>query len=210
MIDGGETGAGLTQEALYLGRLVMNMLPDQPEPRGLMALMLYCEARRGARRSSTGAYVALGDQDRNLWSAELVIEAETHLSRAASAGLFGRFQTEAAIQSVHMQTAQGEPPNAPTLVALYYLLVERRPSIGALVGRALAQASHHGSSVGLRLLGEIPAEHVATYQSFWAAKLHLLQQVGDVDVNECLKTALALATDLAARIYLSTKYGTSS
>jgi predicted RNA polymerase sigma factor len=59
-------------------------------------------------------------------------------------------------------------------------------------------------------LGEIPAEHVATYQSFWAAKLHLLQQVGDVDVNECLKTALALATDLAARIYLSTKYGTSS
>lgn len=210
MIDGGETGAGLTQEALYLGRLVMNMLPDQPEPRGLKALMLYCEARRGAQRSSTCAYVALGDQDRNLWSAKLVIEAETHLSRATSAGLFGRFQTEAAIQSVHMQTAQGEPPNAPALVALYDLLVERRPIIGALVGRALAHASHHGSSVGLRLLGEIPAEHVATYQPFWAAKLHLLQQVGDVDVNECLKTALALITAVAARIYLSTEYGTSS
>ena len=110
MVDGGEAGAGLTQEALFLGRLVMEMLPAEPEPKGLMALMLYCEARRPARRGTKGEYVPLGDQDRGLWSEELLIEAEMLLSRAAEARRFGRFQTEAAIQSVHMQTVQGEVP----------------------------------------------------------------------------------------------------
>lgn len=210
MVDGGEAGTGLTQEALYLGRLVMGMLPDQPEPRGLMALMLYCEARRGARRGAAGEYIPLGDQDRSLWTEELVIEAETHLSRAAAAGQFGRFQTEAAIQSVHMQTARGETPNASALVALYDLLAERRPSIGALVGRALAHATLHGVSTGLRLLKDIPAEHVVSYQPFWAARLHLLQQVEDAGVGACLKTVLPLTTDKAARAYLIATHGTSS
>lgn len=210
MVDGGEAGTGLTQEALYLGRLVMGMLPDQPEPRGLMALMLYCEARRGARRGTAGEYIPLGDQDRSLWAEELVIEAEAHLSRAAAASQFGRFQTEAAIQSVHMQTARGETPNASALVALYDLLAERRPSIGALVGRALAHAALHGVSTGLRLLKNIPAEHVVSYQPFWAARLHLLQQVEDAGVGACLKTVLPLTTDKAARAYLIATHGTSS
>lgn len=214
IVDGGETGGGsgggLTQEALYLGRLVMSMLPDEPEPRGLMALMLYCEARRGARRGPGGEYVPLGDQDRALWSSELLIEAETHLSRAAAAGQFGRFQTEAAIQSVHMQTARGEPPNAAALVALYDLLTDRRPSIGALVGRALAHASLSGPDAGLRLLDDIPAEQVASYQPFWAARLHLLRQVKGADIAASLETALALTTDDAARAYLTATCGTSS
>lgn len=210
MVGGGEAGAGLTHEALYLGRLVMEMLPDQPEPRGLMALMLYCEARRTARRGPQGDYIPLGDQDRSKWSEDLVIEAESHLSRAARTGQFGRFQTEAAIQSVHMETAQGQPPNAAALVALYDLLAERRPSIGALVGRALAHAALHTPSDGLRLLEDIPADHVAAYQPFWAARLHLLRQVNDAGVDVCLETTLTLTTDEAARAYLKATYGTSS
>ncbi len=210
MVDGGEAGAGLTQEALYLGRLVTEMLPDQPEPRGLMALMLYCEARRAARRGPLGEYIPMGAQDRALWAEDLVIEAESHLSRAAAAGQFGRFQTEAAIQSVHMETARDEPPNAAALVALYDLLAGRRPSIGALVGRALAHASLHGPAAGLGLLDDIPADLVAAYQPYWAARLHLLRQLDDPDFGACLKTALPLTSDDAARRYLTTTYGGSS
>ncbi len=215
MVDGGQTGggeagAGLTQEALYLGRLVMEMLPDQPEAKGLMALMLYCEARRPARRDRSGTYVPLSAQPRDQWLEELVIEAEGLLSEAAKAGRFGRFQTEAAIQSVHMQTAEGEPPNPAALVALYDLLAVRRPSIGALVGRALAHASLQGPGAGLQLLEDIPAGQVEAYQPFWAARLHLLKQVGDKKIHACLKTALALTTDKAARAYLTAAYGTSS
>ncbi len=212
MVDGGQTGgaeagAGLTQEALYLGRLVMEMLPDEPEPKGLLSLMLYCEARRPARRDAGGAYVPLPDQPRDLWLEELVIEAEGLLSLAARAGQFGRFQTEAAIQSVHMQTAEGEPPDATALTQLYDLLADRRPTVGAFVGRALAHGALHDAETGLALLDEIPAEMVSAYQPYWAARLHLARQVDDPDLAVYLKTALALTKDDAARDFLATTYG---
>ena len=207
MVDGGEAGAGLTREALYLGRLVMEMLPDEPEPKGLLSLMLYCEARRPARRDAAGAYVPLPDQPRSLWLEELVIEAEGLLSHAAKVGRFGRFQTEAAIQSVHMQTAEGEPPDARALTQLYDLLADRRPTTGAFVGRALAHGALRGAEAGLALLDEIPAELANAYQPYWAARLHLARQVDDPDLAGHLKTALALTRDEAARAFLLSTYG---
>ena len=210
MVDGGEAGAGLTREALYLGRLVMDLLPEEPEPKGLLALMLYCEARRPARRDVDGAYVPLSDQPRDLWMDELVIEAEALLSEAARAGRFGRFQTEAAIQSVHMQTAAGEAPNAVALTQLYDLLTDRRPTVGGYVGRALAHGALHGAQTGLSLLDQIPDELVRAYQPYWAARLHLAHQVGDPNLATSLQTALALTLDDAARAFLTNAYGTSS
>lgn len=210
MVDGGEAGAGLTQEALYLGRLVMEMLPDEPEPKGLLSLMLYCEARRPARRSVTGAYVPLSEQPRDLWLDELVIEAEALLSEASKAGRFGRFQTEAAIQSVHMQTKAGEASNPSALAALYDLLAARRPSVGALIGRALAHASLNDATVGLQLLDEIPSELAASYQPYWAARLHLAKKAADPSAPDLLQTTLSLTTDPAARDYLLALYAAPS
>lgn len=201
MVDGGEAGAGLTREALYLGRLVMEMLPDEPEPKGLLSLMLYCEARRPARRDAAGGYVPLSAQPRDLWLEELVIEAEALLSEAAGAGRFGRFQTEAAIQSVHMQTAAGEAPDARALTQLYDLLVSRRPTVGALVSRALAQAALSGPAVGARLLDAMEAADVTSYQPWWAARLHLALACGQ-PADRFRREAVALTRDDAARRYL--------
>ncbi len=96
-------GRDLTEETIYLGRLLVALMPDEPEPRGLLALMLYCEARRDARLTADGAFVPLDRQNARLWSAEMIVEAEGLLTAASRKGRFGRFQCEAAIQSVHVQ-----------------------------------------------------------------------------------------------------------
>ena len=177
------------------------MLPDEPEPKGLLSLMLYCEARRPARRDADGAYVPLADQPRDRWLDELVIEAEALLSRAAKAGRFGRFQTEAAIQSVHMQTARGEPPNAAALAQLYDLLASRRPTIGALVSRALAHAALHGAEFGANLLDAMDEAEVKTYQPWWAARLHLALAC-NAPAEAFRRQAILLTRDDATRRYL--------
>lgn len=96
---------GLADEAVWLGRLVAGLLPDEPEAHGLLALMLHCEARRGARRDADGAYVPLARQDVSRWSRALIDDAERSLTLASRAGKPGSFQLEAAIQSVHAHRA---------------------------------------------------------------------------------------------------------
>ena len=103
---------GLADEAIWLGRLVARLLPDEPEARGLLALMLHCEARRPARRDAGGAYVPLSRQDVARWSRPMMEEAERLLAAAARAEKPGRFQLEAAIQSAH--AAAGRERATPT------------------------------------------------------------------------------------------------
>jgi predicted RNA polymerase sigma factor len=100
---------GLAAEALDLGRLLSRLMPAQPEVLGLLALMLHCEARRDARRTSAGAYVPLSRQDAGRWSKSMIEEAEQCLSVAAERAQLGRFQLEAAIQSAHAQRAPAIP-----------------------------------------------------------------------------------------------------
>lgn len=102
-LDTTDDPAALTGEALWLARLVVAQMPGEPEPKGLLALMLYCAARHAARRDGQGRFVPLDRQDARLWDRDMVIEAEGLLTQAARAGRFGRFQCEAAIQSVHVQ-----------------------------------------------------------------------------------------------------------
>lgn len=123
----------LGAEALYLARLTVDLLPQEPEPRGLLALMLYCEARRAARRTPEGAFVPLHRQDARLWSREMIVEAERELTAAARFGRFGRFQCEAAIQSVHVQRPITGKTNVDALRLLYDLLLAHVPSAGVMV-----------------------------------------------------------------------------
>jgi RNA polymerase sigma-70 factor (ECF subfamily) len=92
----------LAEEAIWLGRLVVSLMPDEPEALGLLALMLHAEARRGARRTPDGDYVPLAEQDPALWNAPMIEEAEALLFRASGMGTIGRFQLEAAVQSAHV------------------------------------------------------------------------------------------------------------
>lgn len=168
---------GLAVEALRLGRLIVRLMPAEPEAKGLLALMLHCEARRGARRTHRGFYVPLSEQDVTLWSKVIIVEAESHLSAAAQSGRMGRFQLEAAIQSAHALRLQTGGTDWETIALLYEGLVSIAPTIGALVSRAAAVAEARGAAAGWALLETIPDETIKDYQPYWAVAAYLLKRM---------------------------------
>jgi predicted RNA polymerase sigma factor len=165
--------------------------------------MLHCEARRAARRDATGAYVPLAEQDVSLWSTSLIERAEDELARAAQAGRMGRFQLEAAIQSVHTQRAVTGRTDWESAALLYEGLVQLAPTIGALTGRAAAVGEAHGAESGLLLLQELPADVVRSYQPYWALTAHLLAKLGRADkARDAYERAIGLCDDAAMRAFL--------
>lgn len=197
---------GLSAEAIHLGRLVTALLPGEPEPHGLLSLMLHCEARHAARRDDQGAYVPLGEQDCAFWSRPLIDEAENELARAAAAGNMGRFQLEAAIQSAHAERARTGRTDWYAIALLYEGLVRIAPTIGALVGRAAAVAELRGPRSGLALLEDIPEAVAKLYQPFWALLGHLLSTLGRTDeAHKAYDRAIGLCSDPAMRAFLQGK-----
>ena len=195
---------GLAAEAIDLGRLLLRLLPREPEAQGLLALMLHCEARRAARRSASGAYVPLSEQDVALWSQPLIAEAQRLLATAESAGRIGHFQLEAAIQSMHARRAWTGGTDWEAIALLYEGLVRLAPTIGALVGRAAALAEARDAATGWALLQMIPAEAVASYQPYWALAAHLLQRRGRADeAAAAYDRAIGLCEDAAMREFLA-------
>lgn len=194
---------GLTGEAIFLARLVASLLPNEPEARGLLALILHCEARHVARRDAEGGFVALSEQDTRLWSSELIAEAERELNAASHLGRLGPFQLEAAIQSVHASRARTGRTDWSVLAQLYEGLVQLAPTLGALTGRAAAFAEAFGPERGLVLLAELPEAQVAGYQPYWALKAHLLVRAGEgAAAKDAYSRAIGLAEDPAVRSFL--------
>lgn len=194
---------GLATEALSLGTLILQLLPAEPEAQGLVALMLFCEARREARRSDTGGYVPLSDQDMTRWSNPMITAAEQHLNIAASANRIGRFQLEAAIQSAHMQRIQTGVTDWQSIALLYEGLVRIAPAVGALIGRAAAVAEAYDAVRGWDLLTSIPIETVRTYQPYWALSAHLLKRMGRAnEAADAYRHAIGLCEDPAMREFL--------
>ena len=192
---------GLAEEAIWLGRLMAELLPEDPEVRGLVALMLHCEARRVARRDGDGAFVPLADQDPMRWSQPMIVEAETLLRAAALHRTPGRFQTEAAIQSLHAQSRMTGDDLREPLVRLYDLLVELAPWTGAAVARAVAHAEAGYADVALAQLDDLPG--CATYQPWWAARARVLWLGGDERAaRTAASTAAGLSDDPAVRAFL--------
>jgi len=203
-VDGADAlPRGLTAEAIDLGRILCHLMPDEPEPLGLLALMLFCESRTAARRSETGAYVPLDQQDITRWNHELLAQAEHHLRQASGMRSLGTYQLEAAIQSAHCERRAGAPVPPETLVALYEGLLALRPSIGAQVSRACALANARGPDIGLQALDAIPADQVTNYQPFWAARAHLLAAGGArAAARQAYDRAIGLSANAAVRSYL--------
>ena len=194
---------GLAEEAIWLGRLVARLLPDEPEALGLLALMLHCEARRSARRDSSGGYVPLSRQNVALWSRPLVEEAEEVLAAASRAGQPGRFQLEAAIQSAHARRIVSGETDWEAIALLYEGLLLCGATIGARVGHAAALAEVRGADAGLAAIDAIPRESFATYQPYWALRAHLLKRVGrDAEARQAFERAIGLSEDRAVREFL--------
>ena len=195
---------GLTDEAIWLGRLVCRLAPDEPESEGLLALMLHCEARRGSRRDAEGRYVPLDRQDSRLWSRAAIDEAEGILARAAQLGRPGRFQLEAAIQSVHARRAVTGNTDWEAIALLYEGVLRCAPTVGAHVGYAAALAEARGGATGLAVLDAIPAEAIASYQPYWALRAHLHSRLGQSDLaSPAFARAIGLSEDPAIRAFLS-------
>jgi RNA polymerase sigma-70 factor (ECF subfamily) len=204
-VDGADAlPRGLTSEAIDLCRILCSLMPNEAEPLGLLALMLFCESRAAARRSDTGAYVPLDQQDPLRWDPDLLAEAERCLRLASSMKSLGAYQLEAAIQSAHCERRVGAPVPPEVLVSLYEGLLALRPSIGAQVSRACALANARGPEIGLRALEAIPAGEVASYQPFWAARAHLLAAGGArAAARQAYDRAIGLSTNAAVRAYLN-------
>ena len=201
-------GRNLAEEALWLARVLLQLMPGEPEAQGLLALMLYCEARRVARRDANGRYVPLSEQNPNQWSLSLIEEAERHLAEAFKQGRVGRFQLEAAIQSVHAERARSGQTDWAAIALFYEQLLKISPAFGTQVGYAAAVAEAQGPEAGLLVLESIEPDGVSHYQPYWAVRAHLLQRLGKTrEAADAYDRAIGLAEDPAVRKFLLHKRG---
>jgi RNA polymerase sigma-70 factor (ECF subfamily) len=198
---------GLVEEALYLGRLICALLPAEPEPRGLLALMLYAHARRAARRDSEGRFVPLDAQDTGLWDARLIEEAEALMLDAVRRGKLGRFQLEAAIQSAHAHRRLSGVTDWPAVVELYDGLLALTGSVVVALNRALALSRADDAGAGLAALDAVAADpRLGDYQPYWAARADLCERAGDLQQAEpAYLRAIGLESDPAVRASLQDK-----
>jgi RNA polymerase sigma-70 factor (ECF subfamily) len=195
---------GLVDEATWLGRVVVALLPEEPEALGLLALMLYAGARRRARRNAEGDYVPLSEQDPSLWDAAAIEEAERILQRAGSLGQIGRFQLEAAVQSAHAARRITGWTDWRAILELYDGLLELTGSPVAGINRAVAVGETTGPTAGLGALDELARDpRLARYQPYWAARAELLARLGWRAMAEAAYTrAIELEGDPAVRDFL--------
>jgi RNA polymerase sigma-70 factor (ECF subfamily) len=194
----------LAGEAIWLGRLVASLLPDEPEGLGLLALMLHAEARRAARRSPSGDYVPLAEQDTTLWDDGLMCQAEVLLREASRLGAIGRYQLEAAVQSAHAIRRKTGHSDWPAIERLYDLLFELTASPVVAINRAIAIAETRGPVVGLAALEALSNDpRLAEYQPYWAARAGLLARSGAVvAARKAYERAIGLESDPAVRRFL--------
>jgi predicted RNA polymerase sigma factor len=203
-----QSGRELAEEAIWLARVLLQLMPKEGEVRGLLALMLHCEARRAARRGPDGRYVPLSEQDSRQWSLPLIEEAERHLAEAASRGGTGRFQLEAAIQSVHAERARSGRTEWNAIMLFYEQLVRISPTLGTRTGYAAAVGEANGPESGLMVLDGIDPDAVSAYQPYWAVRAHLLQRLGKTsEASDAFDRAIGLAEDSAVRQFLLQRRG---
>jgi len=199
-------GRELAEEAIWLARVLLQLMPNEAEVCGLLALMLHCEARRAARRGHNGRYVPLSEQDPKLWSLPLIEEAERHLAVGSKYGRPGRFQLEAAIQSVHAERGRSGRTEWTAIVGFYEQLNRISPTIGRRTGYAAALAEANKTEQGLAVLDAIDQDAVSAYQPYWAVRAHLLQLLGKgPEAQQAYDRAIGLAEDPAVREFLLQK-----
>ncbi len=199
-------GRDLSEEAIWLGRLIVSLAPGEPEAQGLLSLMLYADARRAARRDRAGRYVPLSEQDCSLWDAAAIDEAERLLRTASGADAPGRFQLEAAVQSAHVARRATGATDWEAIGSLYDALYRMTGSPVVAVNRAAAVAHTRGPKAGLKLLDAVAGEKLEGFEPYWVARADLSARAGDVEgARKAYALAIGLQTDPAARDFLAAR-----
>jgi len=198
------TRANLSGEAIRLGRLLIELLPD-PEVTGLLALMLLQESRREARTSPSGDLILLEDQDRSLWNADYIVEGRALVQQVLAKGIVGAYTVQAAIASIHAQALSTDETAWNQIVAWYDVLLQLNPSPVIELNRAVAIAMHDGPTEGLQLIDDILAQgNLAGYHLAHAARADLCRRLGRTDAaRDAYQKALALVKQEPERRFLS-------
>jgi len=198
------TRPDLSGEAIRLGRLLVDLLPE-PEAMGLLALMLLHESRRAARASASGELVLLDEQDRGRWDAALIAEGSALVRRALVSRRFGPYAVQAAIAAVHAQAPDAAATDWPQIAGLYDALLRLEPTPVVELNRAVAIAMRDGPLAGLALIDELLARGaLAGYHLAHAARADLCRRLGrGHEARESYERALAMARQQPERAFLA-------
>lgn len=195
----------LGQEALYLADLLTQLRPEDAEALGLASLIAFGHAR-GEARIRGGTLVPIPEQDTSLWDSALNAYGLRALNKATQLGLVGRFQLEAAIQSVHLRRADTGETDWDALNRLYFALNTLSPSLGSSVAHAVVTAQLHGPEEGLTRLDQLEKDYSENFQPIFAARAQLLADAGrhEAATEACIK-AISLTTDAPTRRFLQSQ-----
>ena len=198
------TGAGLSREAIRLGRLLLDLLPE-PEVMGLLGLMLLQESRRAARSSAEGELILLDRQDRSLWNREQIAEGIALTESALRSHRFGAYTLQAAIAAVHAETSSAASTDWRQITLLYHRLIRIQPSPVVELNRAVAVAMYEGPEQGLCLIDDLLArEELANYPLAHSARADLCRRLGRLpEARASYEKALSLARQEPERRFLS-------
>jgi RNA polymerase sigma-70 factor, ECF subfamily len=194
------TRTDLSDEAIRLGRMLAELMPDEPEVQGLLALMLLTEARRPARTGPGGELVRLPDQDRSLWRHDLVEEGQQIVRECLRRNQPGPYQVQAAIAAVHSDAADAADTDWSQILALYDLLLAMTPTSVVALNRAVALAEVAGPAEALAVVDTLD---LSEYHLFHVTRADLLERIGRFDeARQAYENALALTDNSAERALL--------
>jgi RNA polymerase sigma-70 factor (ECF subfamily) len=186
--------------------VLVELMPDEPEALGLLALMLLTDARRPARTAADGSMVRLADQDRSRWHRALIAEGHDLVRACLRRNQPGPFQIQAAIAAVHADAPTAAATDWSQIVALYDQLYACRPDPVVAMNRAIAVGERDGTAAGLAALDGIDAEPLAAYQPYHAARADLLARAGRIEqALAAYDEALALTTNPGERRFLAAR-----
>ena len=197
------TRTDLSTDAIRLGRTLVELMPDEPEAIGLLALMLLTESRRPARSDADGTMVRLADQDRSRWDPTLIAEGHQLVRACPRRNQPGPFEIQAAVAAVHADAPSAEATDWSQIIALYDQLYALRPHPVVALNRSVAVAELHGPAKGLAALAEIDAATLDNYQPYHAAYADLLSRAGRRDEALCAyDRAIELTSNAVERDFL--------
>ena len=195
----------LCREAIRLGRLLRELMPNESEVMGLLALMLLVDSRRATRTTADNALVLLGDQDRTRWDAALVAEGQELVRQCLRIGRPGPYQIQAAINAVHSDATSADETDWKQILALYDQLMSIAPTPVVALNRAVAVAEVHGADAALTLVDELRLDG---FPVFHAVRADLLRRLGrTAEALDEYSSAIAHNENVAERAFLERRRG---
>jgi RNA polymerase sigma-70 factor (ECF subfamily) len=200
----------LCTEGIRLARVLAELMPDEPEAQGLLALLLLLHARSAARVTADGSLVRLGEQDRRLWDWGLIAEGQAIVRACVQRGRPGPYQVQAAINAVHSVAPSTDSTDWRAILTLYDQLYALTPTPIVALNRAVALAEVHGPAAGLTAVDDLRSPALDSYYLFHAARADLLRRLRrDEEAAAAYATARALTTNPAEQAFLDTRRAAS-